>query len=100
MVDIFLRKRFVLYPFTENSPKFNHRKESGLERSCVFIPIPHAGMSRIDMAWGGLFISVMGVWRCLRDDKLNYCPALFICNGLNTVSGVLTVKCDHEKRFI
>lgn len=51
------------------------------------------------MAWGGLFISVMGVWRCLRDDKLNYCPALFICNGLNTVSGVLTVKENYEKEI-
>ena len=37
---------------------------------------PIGGVLYIGVAWGGLFISVMGVWRCLVKNKLSNVPRL------------------------
>lgn len=53
------------------------------------------------MAWGGLFISVKGVWRCLNDDKPNMSRAIFYTNrqkwGHLRRTKFFAMKFDYEK---
>ena len=73
MGDIFV-KAFSALSNQRKSPVFNLYRISGHKTPVRAYTHPIGGVLYIGIAWGGLFIIEMGVWRCLFDYKLSDVP--------------------------
>lgn len=75
----YILKRFVLYPFKEIAKIFIQRGIRAVnERSCLSHIHISGRRNRYSIRRGsGLFISLIGVWRCLLEDKQEHHPTLF-----------------------
>ena len=74
----------MLYPFTEIANFKQRRIRAVNERSCLsYIHSPARGTGIPIRRGSGLFISLLGVWRCLREDKLNIVPRFFFYLNLS-----------------
>ena len=68
-------KAFSTLSNQRKSPVFNLYRISGHKTPVRAYTHPHRwGVIHIGIAWGGLFIIEMGVWRCLFDYKLSDVP--------------------------
>ena len=71
-------KRFLLYPFKEIA-NFKSEKERAVNKTLMLVayPLPDKGYRYPIRRGSGLFISLIGVWRCLLEDKQEIIPRFF-----------------------
>ncbi len=76
----------MLYPIAENRQKFCRRIDSKTPMLVAY-PLPDKGLRYSIKAWEWTVYFDNGVWRCLRDDKLNNVLRFFLLNFNRQIRG-------------